>query len=258
MDDLPFSAVEYSKFKHGSKRVSRIFGTELGNKFYKDLHIRTNVLPNTKDLIVCSAPYKFIPVASTILKDYFISSFNRYWTVNNKSVVDLKVSRAHSYNVDYGKMTSEERDKAITSDDFYIDPIIIKDKTLIFIDDIRITGAHERRMETLLTRANFDGTVIFVYFADLIGDSNPNIENDLNYAFVKDLYDIDYIIKNDEFKFNTRVVKFILKSPQEKFVEFIKYQGEKFKHTLHTNAIGNDYHQQEEFKDNFNILNNLI
>lgn len=36
-ENLGFSAEEYSKLKYGSKRVARLFGTELGRDFLKFL-----------------------------------------------------------------------------------------------------------------------------------------------------------------------------------------------------------------------------
>src|SRR6187402_1035400 len=91
IDDLGFSAEEYSKLKYGSKRVARIFGTELAKKFlnYNKMLILDNI--EGTEVVISSAPYKFIPVASTILKDYFVSGFNRVWAETNKSVQDLKV-----------------------------------------------------------------------------------------------------------------------------------------------------------------------
>jgi hypothetical protein len=258
MDDLGFSAEEYSKFKYGSKRVSRLFGKELGEMFFKSLTIRDELEQiKATPIVVSSAPFKFIPVASTILKDYFVSAFNEQWSKENEPIIDLKITRGHSYNDDYGAMSEIERYKVISSDNFYIDKVLIQEKTLILIDDIRISGSHERVMLKLLEDAQFEGTVFFVYYAAYLGEGSPTIENDLNYAFVKCLLDVDWIIKNDKFQFNTRVVKYILKAPKEEFEPFIQYQSEVFRHTLKTYAMGNDYHKQDAFINNFNFLNNL-
>lgn len=261
---INFSQQDYSKFKHGSKTISRKFGKELGYSFVDSLqfNFRRDIEDEikTKDIIVCSAPYKFIPVASTALKDYFVSVFNSYRAIDNNPIIDLKVFRGHSYNDDYGAMTESQRTHAITSDDFYIDKEIIKDKVLFFIDDIRITGSHEKRIESLLNNVGFDGTVVFIYYAELIVGStvHPNIENELNYAFVKNILDIDWIIKNEEFIFNTRVVKYILKQSSDIFETFIQYQSETFRETLLTYLMGNDYHKLKDFKNNFQILNKYI
>lgn len=255
MSSLPFSAIDYSKLKYGSKKIARKFGVELANKFLSS-HEFMGLLPELsgKKLVVMSAPWKNIPVASTALKDYFISKFNPVWSEHNPSVESLKVNRGHSYNEDYGAMSLEDRKKAITSDDFYIDKEFIKEKTLIFIDDVIITGAHEERIHKLLESVSFEGTVIYLYFAEYKGGGNPEIENELNYAFVKNLLNIDYIIKNDEFMFNTRVVKYILSAKHDQFRNFADYQSESFLHQLRKELVGNEYHRLPEFKTNYEYL----
>ena len=65
------------------------------------------------------------------------------------------------------------------------DKEFIKGKVLFFIDDIKITGSHERRIKALLESVGFDGTVVFLYYAMYEGEGHPNIENQLNYGFVK-------------------------------------------------------------------------
>jgi hypothetical protein len=259
LSDLPFSAIEYSKLKYGSKKSARKFGVELATKFLSSSTFM-GLYPEISgsNLVVCSAPWKNIPVASTAIKDYFISRFNPTWAENNPSVESLKVCRAHSYNEDYGSMNKDAREKAITSDAFYIDKEFIKGKTLIFIDDVKITGAHERRIEQLLDSVGYEGRVIFLYYAEYLGDTNPEIENALNFSFVKGLLDINYIIQNDEFMFNTRVVKFILDKPREEFRNFIDYQSKDFLHQLRKELIGNEYHKLPEFLSNYNYLKNKL
>ena len=263
-ENLGFSAEEYSKLKYGSKRVARLFGTELGKEFLKFLEFNTTLteLIKDKEIVVSSAPYKFIPVASTILKDYFLSSFNRVWAEEHKSVQDLKVFRGHSYNADYGAMTEQERDEAINSDSFYIDKEFIKGKVLFFIDDIKITGSHERRIKALLESVGFDGIVVFLYYAQYKGEGHPNIENQLNFGFVEnsknDLLKINYIIQNDEFIFNTRVTKYILSAKHSVFCNFIDYQSKTFRNTLLTYLLGNEYNKLQEFKQNVQYLKTKI
>lgn len=258
IDDIQINPIEYSKFKHGSKSCARKFGKELAISFQDTMTQEIKYILENSEIVVSSAPYKYIPVASTALKDYFLSEFMLWCaTEYGKTPADLKIFRGHSYNEDYGAMTVEQRDKAISSDSFWIDSEFIKNKTLILIDDIRITGSHERRMENLLESVGFDGNVIYLYYSHLNVDSvvHPNIENVLNYAFVQNELDINHIIKNDEFIFNTRVVKFLLNLPEDKFSTFINYQSESFVETLAKNAIGNGYLKEQKF---YNNLQNLI
>lgn len=255
MSSLSFSAIEYSKFKFGSKEVARKFGNELANKFLTSTEFLSlaSQLKNRK-IVIASAPWKNIPVASTALKDYFMSRFNPIWSHDNPALLDLKIYRGHSYNQDYGNMNEADRDAAINADDFHIDSKFIEGKILFLIDDVRITGSHERRMERLLEAIGFQGTVVFLYFAEYLGSGNPNIENDLNFAFVKNILCINQILQNDEFIFNTRTVKYILDTPHEKFVNFIDYQSKQFCHSLCKELTGNEYHKLDEFKENYKYL----
>lgn len=255
---LEFSAAKYSAFKYGSKSAAREFGYELGVKFLQSAVYQN--LQNEFDLtetsvIVSSAPYKFIPTASFALKDYFIHEFNLSHAVKfGKSIEDIKVFRQHSYHDDYGAMNKEDRDKAITSDDFYIDEIFIRNKILFFIDDVKITGAHQSRIEKLLRTISFTGQIVFLFYAELVGTEAPQIESFLNRNAIEDLTDINKIIREDEFLFNTRVVKFILNADSIDFETFIRYQSVKFNETLLHYAVGNEYFKESKYQANLRKL----
>lgn len=255
LENLQFDIRDYSKLKYGSKRVARDFGTELAIRFMCSSEFLSLVsYIKDKNIVVSSAPSKSIDVASGAIKDYFIAKFNPIWSESFNAVQDLKIYRGHSYNDDYGSMDEKQRDAAINSDDFHVDAQFIKDKVLFLIDDIYITGAHERRMESLIRSTGFEGIIVFIYYAEYIGKGNPNIENELNFAFIKDIKNIDYIIKNDEFIFNTRVVKYILKQNFESFSNFIDYQSDSFCSSLMKHLTGNEYHKLDEFKENYIYL----
>jgi hypothetical protein len=127
----------------------------------------------------------------------------------------------------------------------------------VFVDDIKITGSHEERIKELLARESIVNEVMFVYMAEYTGD-DPSIEHRLNHFSVKDLKDINSIIRNEEFIFNTRAVKFILKADIEHFVSFITYQSNSFKETLLSLSILNNYHINPKYKTNFNILKDTL
>lgn len=255
---LEFSADRYSGFKYGSKSAAREFGYELGRKFlqsavYENLQKEFDLTETP--IIVSSAPYKFIPTASFALKDYFVHEFNRAHAIKfGKSVEDIKVFRQHSYHDDYGAMNKEDRDKAITSDDFYIDETFIRNKILFFIDDVKITGAHQSRIEKLLQTIGFKGQIVFLFYAELTGTEAPQIESYLNRNAINDLKDINKIIREDEFIFNTRVVKFILNADSPDFETFIQYQSVKFNETLLHYAIGNEYFKELKYQANLQKL----
>ena len=239
----------YSKFKHGSKTQARKFGKEVAEICSFDMH---------KSLIFYSAPYNNIHTASNAFKDYLLSSLSIQFLEKDIQVRQAKVFREYSYDEDYGLMNKEERMKAISSDLFKIDKSFIRENdTLVFVDDIKITGSHEERIKELLEREGITNEVIFIYIAQYLGD-NPTIEHNLNHYSVKTLVDINSIIRDEEFIFNTRVVKFILKYSAEDFSTFIHYQSQIFRETLLHLSILNGYHKNEKYAENIYFLKNMI
>lgn len=239
----------YSKFKHGSKTQARVFGKEVAEI--------CDFEPGSS-LVVYSAPYNNIHTASNAFKDYLLSFCSTQFMNKNINIKQAKVNREYSYDDDYGMMSKEDRAKAISSDLFHIDKdFLAENDTLVFIDDIKITGSHEERIKELLERENIVNKVIFIYIAQYLGD-DPTVEHRLNHHIVENLVDINEIIRDEEFIFNTRVVKFILKASESEFRNFITYQSKTFRETLYSLAILNGYHSNEKYIVNFEFLKQLL
>ena len=255
--EIPFDPIDYSKFKYGSKSIARKFGKDLARKFWKRC-IRDS--KPTEQIVIYPSPYNFIPTATGIMKDYFIRYLNEYLIDSGMNPVEEgKIHRNTTYREDYGKMDAEERMKMIGNDFFYIDVEFAKGKILVFIDDIKITGSHEIMVEKMCNEMGIENTCYFLYYASLNDPTIPaTFENDLNYAFVENLLDVNWIIRNDEFIPNTRVVKFILNAPVKEAKPFLQYQSERFLDNIWHLAIGNRYHEIPEYQENLKLLRNLL
>lgn len=239
----------YSSFKHGSKTQARMFGKQLAD---------VCDFEENSTLVFYAAPYNNVPAASNALKDYTLSFCATQLMNKNITVKQSKIFREYSYDDDYGKMNKEQRMEAISSDMMYLDKSCIREgETLVFVDDIRITGSHEIRIKEILDREGITNDVIFLYIAEYTGD-NATVEHDLNHRSVYNLRTVNDIIRNEEFIFNIRVVKYILRADIEEFVSFITYQSEQFQETLYQLGILNGYYNNEKYSRNFSILKNLI
>lgn len=260
-DKIPISEEDYSRFKYGSKSVARKFGKELGLKLAT--YILSNFTDKNVQIVISPSPYMFIPTATFALKNYVISWLNPILIkAGYKPVQETKVFRQTGYTEEYGSMSAAERRKVIGSETFHTDKEFLRGKISIFLDDIKITGGHQERMEEMIKRLDLKSVMIdslFVYYAELKDlTSDPTIENYLNLYAMKNLLDLDKIIKNDEFGFNTRNVKYILNAPHIECVNFLEYQKRSFIETLYFQAIGNSYHLAEKFLMNFQYLEYLI
>lgn len=256
-ETITFSPEEYSKFKFGDKDIARKFGYQLAEGFISDF-LKNNPINN--QIVVISSPYCFIPTATFAMKDYFVKQLNEYLAENGFDVVEeTKIHRTITYKEDYGKLSAEKRKSLIGKDSFHIDKEFVKGKTLLFLDDIKITGSHEWVIDKMIDGYNLDNDHVFLYFAELINkEVDPTIENWLNFYYVKSLLDLDRILKNNNFLLNTRMVKYILNGNHEEFKTFIEYQPRRVVDSIYHLALGNSYHKMDSYKKNFDLVREIV
>jgi len=252
-----FLADDYSRFKFGDQLVAKVFGEDLADGFINHF-LKDNLISG--QMVVISSPYLFIPTATFAMKNYFVYRLNR-WLVENGGLVvqEAKVHRTITYKEDYGELSAEERLNLIGNDSFHIDKAYLAGKTLLFLDDIKITGSHERMILKMAKEYELKNEIHMLYFAELVNsDIHPNIENFLNYHKVKSIFDIDEIIKGGNFFINTRIVKYILNCDLSSFSLFLERQSSDFIHHLYDLSLGNNYHLIEAYAENLNHLKNNL
>jgi hypothetical protein len=250
-----FNLEEYSRFKFGSKDMARKFGTKMAAGLFK-----SGILSADKPIVVCASPYQFIPTATFALKDYLIQGLNSLFLSqdpNFNPVQEARIYRESSYPDDYGQMDAARRMELIGKDRFHTDREYLLGKQIIFLDDIYITGGHQKVMMNMVERLGIqDQDIIMAYFAELADPSaHPSFENECNHAYVKDLISLSTVMNNEDFIFNTRVVKYILRYEDlDEFKMFIVFQPYKVIHTLYHLALGNGYHKEPLYHRNLEYI----
>jgi len=255
--EFGFDPDAYSRFKFGDDQVAKQFGLALADGFINN-YLKDNFIDN--QIVVISSPYSFIPTATFAMKNYFVHQLNR-WMVDNGGLVvqEAKVHRTITYKEDYGALSAEERMNLIGNDSFQIDKQFLEHKTLLFLDDIRITGSHERMILKMVDTYEMKNDIHLLYFAELANmEIHPNVENMLNYHQVKSIFDLEGIIKSGAFCFNTRIVKYILNTDVNSFSIFINNQTEDFINLLYNLALGNGYHTIEAYAENLGYIKEQI
>jgi len=252
-----FNPADYSRFKFGDDAVAESFGTALAKGFIKE-HLQSRTIQD--EIVIISSPYSFIPTATYAMKNYFAYELNKWLAENGLPVVqETKIHRTITYKEDYGELNAAERINLISNDRFHIDKSFLQSKTLVFLDDIIITGGHERMIKRMIEEFDLDNEIFLVYFAELANEKiHPNIENTLNYFCVKSVFDLEKIISGGRFSINTRIVKYILSAPFDAFHVFIQNQDIQFLHLLYNMALGNSYHNIDAYRSNLNGVKFLI
>ncbi len=248
-----FSPQEYSRFKFGDGAVAKTYGRELAEGFIVS-HLSKQ--PISRQLVVVSSPYSFIPTATFAMKDHFVFRLNRWLADQGLPVVqETKVHRTVTYKEDYGELNAAQRIQLIGADSFHIDRSFLEGKTVLFLDDIRITGGHERMILKMVEEYNLQSPVYLLYFAELVSpEVHPSIENYLNYHAVKSIFDLKPLIGSPHFLLNTRATKFMLHYDADAFRIFIDNQTPAFLEYLYDMALGNGYHTIEAYQRNLDYL----
>jgi len=248
-----FDPDDYSRFKFGDDAVANEFGTALADGFIEQ-HMAA--IPTGTQLVVISSPYSFIPTATFAMKNWFVYRLNRWLAANNYPVIqETKVHRTITYKEDYGELDAQARINLIGNDSFHIDKQFLEGKTLVFLDDIKITGSHERMIMKMVAEYGLKNDIHMLYFAELVNkEIHPSIENFLNYHQVKTIFDLEAVIKGGSFTINTRIVKYILNYNFDCFRLFIGNQTDQFINLLYDMALGNGYHTIDAYAKNLNFI----
>ncbi|MGJ1431529.1 phosphoribosyltransferase family protein [Sphingobacterium spiritivorum] len=253
-EHCPFDEAAYSWFKFGDIQYAEKFAEELFNGFINQFG--TIILSQT-DILLLPSPYHSIPTASNYLCAGFKKHLNRFLFENGKNAcIETKMHRQQTYTQDYGNLDYQQRLSLISNDTYYIDRQFLNGKCCLFLDDIKITGSHERTVSKILDQYQVKGDFIFIYYAELINkEIHPNIENHYNYFAVRSVQDIIAVMNRDSFRFNTRIVKYIMTLQQQDFDMLIRNIPEALKRELSQLAISNNYHQIKEYQHNIYKLN---
>jgi hypothetical protein len=252
---VPFNKESFSEFKYGNTQIAKNMAIELVHFFKKNL-LNEKV---KKKYIIYSSPYSQIPTASLFLTQYFIEILKNENPELNLNID--KIERKNTYSQDYGLMNAAQRFQLIAKDTYSLNHLPDKDAILIFIDDVSITGTHQRVIEKLISKYSIENEVTFLYYAKLLNDSDPKFESQLNNFKIKKWDDLAKLMLSSVFKFNTRTIKYLLSLDNEEFYLMINVL-QKNKPQLISNLLvlaeSNNYYKIEAYKNNFMELKKYL
>jgi len=222
---------------------------------------KKNAYTYTNKLYVTSSPYKVAPTAAHAVAVCFTEALNKYLEGKKLPRATLfKIERLVLYEEDYGKMSAEQRRDVMGKNLLQLpQDVDLKNATIILIDDIRVTGAHEKAVLDVLKSCN-PRRLCKLYVALFENDkglSNPQLEGDLNHFVVKNLDDLNTLIKSMGKNFipNARVCKFLLSQKDtSKLERFLVKQSICLLETLLRYMTGDGFSEMPAFKHQFDII----
>lgn len=253
--DAAFTAHEYSRLKFGSDICARKMGYQLA----EDLFIKHADALLAARCLVIPSPFNYVKNAATVMTYHFVNRLNELLIqVDGNNVECDLIKRLIPYVADYGFLSADKRKGLLDRDTFYLNREFWADKTLIFVDDVRITGTHEDKLVEMLTKHAVTNPAFFVYYAEYLGD-NPAIEADLNFAAVKCLEDYATISREPGHHTIVRPIKYLLGYPdRDELKVFLKGQTRAACERLYHNALGEGYSRLPAYSANLRLIKDLL
>lgn len=250
-----FLPEEYSYLKFGHDMVIRRLGYELADKLWAERSVQLLA----QSIVVLPSSYNYVPIAATILTGHFADRLNQHLIMAGADAVEIsQVHRRATYVPDYGVLTKEERETRHEDHRLYFNHEVIRgDKLLIVVDDVYITGHHERRLQTGIEDRGINNHVIYVYLGEYQGP-DAQIEGRLNSSAIRTVRDYVEMAKSNYTHMLVRPAKFLLRADRSELMWAINQLGPEFAYRLYNACIGENYHLQPEFEDNAAIVRRMI
>lgn len=190
-DQEKISLSEYSRFKYGDDNAALKYAQQISAL------LECSYL---EDAVITTSGYGFAPPAA-----YRVAKHLSY-------LLQLPLIHIHRSNIsdgDYASMDMETRNKNLNHTNLTVQGEV-RGKTVLAVDDVKVTGVHEKAVEKALSDAGAV-RVMHAYIIDAYdARKNPRIESSLNSAVLQDYQKLADLFASKHFVPNARVVKLLL------------------------------------------------
>lgn len=250
LDTASFNPRDYSRLKFGSDLVARQFGHAMADAFYAR-HRR--MLTSDRCVVVPSA-FNVVPIAASILAEHFMNRLNDLLTREGHRMVEFTtMHRTMSYIADYSFLPKEQRQALLAADKLFINRDFIQDKVLLFVDDVTITGTHERKIDAFLKDQGLINPHIFCYYAKYNGE-RADIEAALNLSGISTPAEYLDLIQEPNHRLVVRAVRFLLDIPEDALQSVLDKLSFDFADRLYHACLAKEYDKQDGYRDKFKRL----
>jgi hypothetical protein len=243
----PFDAVNYSRFKHGDVRAAIQYGDQVaqclaGRNFMKE------------PTVITASAYKQLSTAAEV-----VARMARMKLIGKGYNPLLgRIHRAHLTCGDYASMSADERTLVMQENGISLDDDLFRRRHVVVVDDIKITGAHERSIVKLFkNRDILSLTHLYVVCMDSeLSAREPMVESMLNHTWVNGLERLSELIAANpvRYNFNARTTKMVLGAEVSKLEGFLSSLRDWHIRQLYAGTIGDGYNMMQPYEAGFLCL----
>lgn len=208
--------IGYSRFKHGDAAIGRGYARALAA-------LVAPQLPTGRVLVTTSGFDRVPPAAHSLLAPFVTEVRRRRPDI---AVETAKIGRRGVSSDDYARMTSSQRAAELAADRLTA-PGGVTGATVLALDDIRVTGTHERAVDRCLIDAGA-ASVSHLYVVDASTFSDfPQVEAVLNSVAAADACALLSVTRSMRFVPNARLCRQVVRLPAEQLTTFVQGAGER-------------------------------
>jgi hypothetical protein len=253
----PFDAALYSRYKYGSAAAADSFARALGQAFLD----RYGRLADQPRLLIAAAPYRRVPTAANALAVRFATVLNDARAGRGIPPAPLvRIERIAATSGDYGTLPAEARTRLMAANALSFDRLRphAHGAHLIVVDDVQVTGAHQRcliRASETLPFASRTFAHIAAFGPAGPERPDPALEDRLNHAAVSTLDDLAEIVTGADFTWNVRVCKFLLgPANRDGLPSFLTRMPDPFVRELRRNSLIDGYARMPAYRESHAII----
>lgn len=254
----PFDVISYSHFKYGDGAVSDIYGKSLAEAF---IATHKEMIDSGVEIAVTSASYRYVPKGATSIAFYFAQHLNTYLSSIGKPAAKLvKINNDDSFVGDYASFSGEKREELMKKSALGLEGSVAG-KKLVIIDDIRITGAGERRLVNFFSdKGPSEIFLLYVAIADpAYAATNPQIESIINHSWMDSLEKLGTVMTSSRYLINARVCKYILSYPDHKKLEqFLRSLDVAIVEQLYENIVNDNYPTIPAYVETIDLIRRVL
>lgn len=245
---LPFDSRKYSMFKYGCHASAESYALRMAQMIRQEFsHWKS------EEVMVTGSAFKVAPTASEAIANLVFKYLKPFFPFLQK----IKIRRDSIFPNDYGSLSIDERESLMARNVLWVDEDTLRGKKLIVVDDLRVTGAHEKKIMQVIEKSAFE--VLFCYVGRLVGSYQPSCEAHINHSAVGSIMDLENIILRGHFHVNARVCKYILSyNNVAELTDFLSSVPEEVLSTLEWCIQGDGYHLMPEYSKNYEVLKNAL
>src|SRR2546425_240348 len=210
----------YPRLKLGVTESVDYYGAQL-SRLAQD--VITESLPGPTDWAITGPPYNVLPGAPNLLCSYIYEDLkNKLLDSITLSLVhlsvetdDLEIKDSESLNKyhNYSRFTQQERTQLYEqSPEPLIEPRDFRGRSILFVNDIKVTGTHQRYMQQAFAKVD-PSQICWLYILAInreIAEAQPEIEYAINHSSIASFEEFADLLATHNLEYTSRCITRLL------------------------------------------------